>query len=339
MLPEEAKRIQADRAARFAFLDGERKGRNMIADNRRIYLYEYACHEDERELCALELRTLFETKLSPGFLRSERNIDPSRSPFIRGKLTIEYTAPTLEALAEQAGRIELGGETFKLRYMEAEGGADYEEKRRIERVAGASIRGRADMKNPDRLYGIAYADGLWRLGRFAQSEAVWLRHNDKPRQYSTALGTRTARAVANIAVPVPEGIRAIDPCCGIGTVLIEAGSMGIGIDGFDLNPLAVIGARENLAHFGLPVQVKVADMRTLEGRYDALVLDLPYNLCSVLAAQERMDMLRSARRLSARCVIVATEEIGAEIEAAGFALADRCTVRKGKFARHIWVGI
>ncbi|WP_235946155.1 TRM11 family SAM-dependent methyltransferase [Saccharibacillus alkalitolerans] len=304
-----------------------------------VYLYDFACHEDERPLCELELGLLLNGEPGERFMLSDRLVDPSRSPFLRGRLTVEKRGGSLEEASEAASELALNGETFKLRYIEADGEADYDERRRIERTVGANIRGKAEMKRPQRLYGIARSGEEWLLGPYTESEPVWLRHNEKPRQYSTALGTRTARAVANIAVPVPEGIKAVDPCCGIGTVLIEAKSMGIDMDGFDLNPLAAIGARENLAHFGLPGTVVVADMRTLEGHYDALVLDLPYNLCSVLTAEERLEMLRAARRLAKRCVIVATEEIGPQVEAAGFRLAEHCIVRKGRFARHIRVGV
>lgn len=302
-----------------------------------MYIYPYACHEDERPLCEMELRILLDAPVTARYVRSEQEVDPSRSPFVHGRLNVVCRASSLEAIAEAASSLELNGRTFKLRYIEADGEADYGERRRIERLVGAHFRGKAEMKRPECLYGLAYADGEWLLGDYVESESVWLRHNDKPRHYSTALGTRTARAIANIAVPQPENIRAVDPCCGIGTVLIEAKSMGIHMDGFDLNPLAAIGARENLAFFGLPGDVVVADMRTLEGRYDALVLDLPYNLCSVLTVGERSEMLNAARRLAERCVIVATEDIEAEIVAAGMTLSERCVVRKGNFARYVWL--
>lgn len=302
-----------------------------------MYIYPYACHEDERPLCEMELRILLDAPVTARYVRSEQEVDPSRSPFVHGRLNVVCRAPSLEAIAEAASSLELHGRTFKLRYIEADGEADYGERRRIERLVGAHFRGKAEMKRPEYLYGLAYADGEWLLGDYVESESVWLRHNDKPRHYSTALGTRTARAIANIAVPQPENIRAVDPCCGIGTVLIEAKSMGIHMDGFDLNPLAAIGARENLAFFGLAGDVVVADMRTLEGRYDALVLDLPYNLCSVLTAGERLEMLNAARRLAGRCVIVATEDIEGELAAAGMTAEERCVVRKGNFARYVWL--
>ena len=129
----------------------------------------------------------------------------------------------------------------------------------------------------------------------------------------------------------------IDPCCGIGTVLIEALSMGIDIIGYDLNPLAVQGARENLSYYGMPDIVKIADMRELEGRYHALVLDLPYNLCSVLSSEERLDMLASSKRLGERILILATEPIEDSIEAVGLQVIEVCHIRKGKFVRYLFI--
>ncbi|OWA34428.1 RNA methyltransferase [Saccharibacillus sp. O16] len=308
-----------------------------VNKSKPMSIYPYACHEDERPLCEWELRVLLEAEVHERYVQSHREIDPSRSPFIHGRLNVRYTASTLEEMAQAAAELETEGQTFKLRYIGADGKADYAERRRIERQIGAHIRGKAEMKRPERIYGLAYVHGKWLLGDYEERQAIWLNHKDKPRQYSTALGTRMARAIANLAVPQPAGIRAVDPCCGIGTVLIEAQSMGIDMVGFDLNPLAAIGARENLAFFNLPVEVKVADIRTLEGHYDALVLDLPYNLCSVLSAGERAEMLQAASRLADRCVVIATQDIAEAIEEAGMKVNEGCIVRKGNFARYIWL--
>ncbi|WP_328803935.1 TRM11 family SAM-dependent methyltransferase [Paenibacillus glycinis] len=269
----------------------------------------------------------------------DKKIEPSRSPFIRGRLSVMLWANDLPGIAEQVGdAVRLDGRTFKVTFVG--GDADYDSQRAAEKEVGWRIRGKADMRRPERLFGLAYAQGRYWFGEYGKSEAVWLRHNDKPQPYSTALGTRVARAVANIAAPdIRRGLRVVDPCCGIGTVLIEAISMGIDIVGFDLNPLALKGARINLAHFGMPDVVKRADMRTLEpreeGPYDAAILDLPYNLCSVLTAGERLAMLGSARRLARRVVLVTTETIDDDVARAGLTITDRCVVRKGKFERQI----
>ncbi|AWB43649.1 RNA methyltransferase [Paenibacillus sp. CAA11] len=303
--------------------------------NQGTFIYTYACHEDELELCELELGILLNASPCGRYVESSAKVDPSRSPFVHERIAVQLEAPSLAELAVKAEGLELGGQTFKLLCVDADNPLPYEEKRANERLVGQSIRGRAQMKRPDRLLGLAYAGGRWVLGECQQSEPVWLRHNDKPRHYSTALSTRVARAAVNIAVPRPEGIRLVDPCCGIGTVLIEALSMDIDAEGYDLNPLAVRGARENLQHLGMPDIVRVGDIRQLQGRYDALILDLPYNLCSVLTKDEQLELLHSAYRLAERVVIISAEPADEAIREAGLQIQQRCSICKGRFVRQL----
>ncbi|CAG7635682.1 hypothetical protein PAESOLCIP111_03692 [Paenibacillus solanacearum] len=304
-----------------------------------LYLYTYACHEDERPLCRLELRTLFGAEPEEAHVLSNILIDASRSPFVKQRLAVTHEAATLPELAERVKGVTAAEGTFKVVFIEtgAQTPLDYDGQRRAERAIGAHIRGTAEMRRPQQLFGVAQAGGRWLFGACAVNEAVWLWHKAKPQQYSTALSTRVARAVANIAVPRPEGVRAVDPCCGIGTVVIEARSMGIDMEGFDLNPLAVRGARANLAHFGMPDVVAVRDIHALTGHYDAAVLDLPYNLCSVISQEQLLAMLRSVRALAGRVVLIATDLIDELALQTGFTIRDRCVVRKGTFARHVLV--
>ncbi|SEC47655.1 RNA methyltransferase [Paenibacillus sp. GP183] len=301
------------------------------------YVYTYICHEDERPLCELELRRLFGKAPSASFVESSKAIEPSRSPFIKMRLAVMVEGGNRRDIAEWVKQLNLEGNTFKIVFVECDSSVDYSEQRAIEREIGLHIRGRAEMRTPQRQFGIAKLGSRWVFGALTKSEAIWLHHNEKPQHYSTALSTRVARAVANIAVPDPQGIQAIDPCCGIGTVLIEALSMDMDIVGYDLNPLAVRGARVNLAHFGLPNVVNLGDIRKIEGAYDVLILDLPYNLCSVLPSEDQLDMLIAARRLSRLAVVVSTEEIDSALELSGFMIMDRCTVKKGSFARQVCV--
>jgi tRNA G10 N-methylase Trm11 len=216
---------------------------------------------------------------------------------------------------------------------------DFAQKRAVERDVGWQIRGKADMRKPERVFAVLCLGNRWLFGECTMNKAIWLAHKDKLQNYSTALTTRLARAAVNIAVPKPQGIKAIDPCCGIGTVLIEARSMGIDIVGYDLNPLAVLGARANLVHFGFEGSVTIGDMRLIEGSFDAAILDLPYNLCSVITPEEQLEMLQSARSFAYRVVIITTESIDALIVKAGFVIQDRCVVKKGSFARQVIVCI
>lgn len=307
------------------------------------YLYTFACHEDEAALCELELRSLFQLEPEQGYLVSELELDPKRSPFIRRRMSIWFEEDSLADLRARAAEIELGGDTFKVVYTSTSDKPTYDEQRQIERELGGSIHGTAEMRSPSQLFGVTRMNDRWLFGPCMNSEAVWLAHQNKPQNYSTALGTRVARAIVNIAVsgelalPIDK-LRVLDPCCGMGTVLIEALSMGIQITGVDRNPLAVRGARVNLSHYGYSKDiVSLGDMQELTGSWDAAIVDMPYNLCSVLPIDEQLDMLRSVRRLAGRAVIVTTVPIEQQLEQALFRITDRCQLHKGSFTRYITV--
>ena len=117
----------------------------------------------------------------------------------------------------------------------------------------------------------------------------------------------------------------------MGNVLIEAFSMGIAAEGRDINPLAIRGARVNLRHYGYDDnKVAIQDMNTLQGHYDAAILDLPYNLCSVFPEGERRS--QSLRRLSDRAVIVSTEPLHELLMSTGWKVLRHCDPQ-GSFVR------
>lgn len=309
------------------------------------YVYTFACHENERALCELEL----ETMLVPGtdihsgdhaYVRSNLCIPPGRSPFVRGRLDVMAEADTVEGLKPAASQIDLSsGETFKVVCLkEGDDMPDYTHSRLLEKELGMCITGKAIMKQPDVTFGLIHANGKWLLGQWTEADRSWQTHHQKPQNYSTGLGVTLARALVNIAIPQVKGHQLLDPCCGMGTVVIEALSMGIEAKGNDLNPLAVQGARINLPHYGYdPARITLGDMNDLEGTYDAAILDMPYNLCSVLPDEEQLAMLICLRKLTGRAVIVSTEWVEGHILDAGWNIDQYRTVSKGTFIRHIWL--
>jgi len=308
-----------------------------------MFLYTYAAHEEETDLALLELRCLFNLSPRGGIILDAGGeaVSPSRSPFIKRRVEASAVADRLDqpgGLLEQLTRIDLKERTFKVVFSGSDERFTYEEKRQLERMTGGAIRGKADMRAPDAVFGLIRLEGMWYFGPCEDNEGLWLKHQGKPHNYSTALNTRSARAIVNIAAGRQlEGMRMIDPCCGIGTVLIEALSMGIIIEGFDINPLAAQGARQNLAHFGFANCIQLADMRDLKGSYDSAVLDMPYNLCSVLPEEEALEMLCSVRRLAKRAVIVTTLPMERQLKAADWVIVDQAQARKGSFTRYVTV--
>ncbi|WP_246483859.1 TRM11 family SAM-dependent methyltransferase [Heyndrickxia vini] len=309
------------------------------------YVYTYAYRDEEQSLCELELRTLFDiNNINNDFriIESSVKINPSRSPFIKERIDVIYTGNDLQDILQKVKELKVGACTFKVIYVKS---ADFnqakkmsfEDRRKIEREIGLHIDGEPDLIGPNRLFGILRIDEKWVFGEYTKNDASWLRHQRKPNSYSTALSTRVARSVVNIAVPNPVGTKAIDPCCGIGTVLVEALSMGIDIVGSDRNYLIVPGVRENLAYFGLEGEVTVRDMNKITEKYDVAIIDMPYNLCSVLPDADKLNMLQSARRFSSKLVVITIEEIDDILLEAGFIITDRAIAKKGTFSRHVIV--
>ncbi|MEH7179158.1 TRM11 family SAM-dependent methyltransferase [Neobacillus vireti] len=300
------------------------------------YIYTYAGYEDEQSLRALEMRSLFSFETQNNILESPVKIDPSRSPFIKERIAVIFEGESLQELLEIVGGFEVTGETFKVIYVK-NGEESFEKRRVIEREVGLMIKGVGDLRNPQRLFAVMYVNGRWVFGDYVKAESVWFHHQHKPHQYSTALSTRVARAVVNIAIPDPNGIKAIDPCCGIGTVLVEALSMGMDIVGSDNNPVILAGTRENIAHFGYKAEVKYKDMREITQHYHVAIIDLPYNLCSVISPDEQQEMLQSARMFADRVVVVTVEPIDEILRRAGFVIVDRAVAKKGGFTREVIV--
>lgn len=309
--------------------------------NEKTYFYTFSGYEGERSLMYLEMRSLFGSDSKTGFLESRVKIDPSRSPFIKERVSVLCEGTSFDELIKKAESLPAFEESFKVRYVKNAGVANpSNERRAIEKEIGLHINGRANLDNPDRILGVMnVTEGRWILGDYVQSEPIWYHHQQKPHSYSTALNTRVARAVVNIAVPNPEGIKAIDPCCGIGTVLVEALSMGIDIEGSDRNPLVLGGTRENIAHFGYACEVKLRDMLDITKHYDVAIIDLPYNLCSVISPEQQLEMLQSARNFAEKAVIVTVEPIDSILIEAGFSITDRAVVTKGWFKREVIVCI
>ncbi|MFJ7828098.1 TRM11 family SAM-dependent methyltransferase [Psychrobacillus sp. NPDC096623] len=306
------------------------------------FIYTYAYNQDERSLCHLEMRSFFGIDSETKILKSSIKIDPSRSPFMKGRLEVLAEGDTVEEIIAQAPNFGSEEETNKVIFLkinDRQGTDKIEnaERLQIERAIGSDMQGDFDLHHPDQLFAVVPFGGRWYFGLYTKSEPIWFKHIKKPREYSTALSTRVARAVANIAVPHPKGVRAIDPCCGIGTVLVEALSMGIDIVGRDINPLVCQGSRENIAYFGLTGDVRKSAIEDIDEMYDVAIIDLPYNLYTHASWDEQFTILKHARRIAKKVVIVTIESMDDRLETVGLHIKDRCITKKQQFTREILV--
>jgi tRNA (guanine10-N2)-dimethyltransferase len=84
-----------------------------------------------------------------------------------------------------------------------------------------------------------------------------------------------ARCMVNLS-GVQKGV-ILDPCCGTGGILIEAGLMNLKPIGFDIIPKMIDITKKSLELFGvINYELIVKDALKLEEKYDFIVSDLPY---------------------------------------------------------------
>ena len=87
----------------------------------------------------------------------------------------------------------------------------------------------------------------------------------------------------------------------------------------------------------LAAEINLADIRDITSHYDVAIIDLPYNLCSVITPEEQLEMLQSARWFANKVVVVTVEPIDEILLKAGFSIIDRAVAKKGLFIREVIV--
>ncbi|HOU11835.1 MAG TPA: N-6 DNA methylase [Anaerolineae bacterium] len=184
-------------------------------------------------------------------------------------------------------------------------------------VAADAIRCRANVAAPrHHLLLVAQRHTFWIGEVVVEAAQTYLPHTQKPCHVSSSLEARVARALVNLVIPLSGTL--IDPCCGTGSILLEAAALGLTAYGADSNRRMVRMAQRNLLHFGYAPAVELADAREWSQTADALVTDLPYGRQLASAEASIPDILAHAATLAPLAVYVAGVDIRAELAAAGY---------------------
>ena len=303
------------------------------------FLYFINYKDNERELCKMEMRCLFNREINEKYFFSDIDINASKSPFIKSKIKIIYSDESLDRMVSKIKEDNLSYYDFKVCYVKSEqGDVQYEDRLEATRKIGFVVNGYPDMHKPRNPLAVTKINGLWIFGEYERNDFKWQKHNDKPYSYSNALGLRMARALVNIAMKDNEEGTLIDPCCGVGTVVIEALDLGIKVKGCEISKQMAYNARENVEFLGyLRDTIVCYDMHKIKDKYDSAIIDIPYGLFSPVTLEEQKAIIHTARNICEKMVIVTFEDMEKFIVEAGFSVIDKCVVPKGNFKRHILV--
>lgn len=300
------------------------------------YLYIYNYSPNEQELCEMEFKQIFHEEMTSKYFLTNQDFDYQRSVYIKGKLHIRYMNQDFDKIIKDIEKDQLTYYGFKVIYLKNEiTQVDYQDSlEKCKRVA-FPIAGSVDMKHPQVIIAITKIYEQWLVGIY-ENDMVWSLRYEKPHSYSHSLNIRDARTLVNIAVGHQKQLSMVDPCCGIGTVVLEALSMGLNIRGYDINRYVSYQARLNLEHFGYdPLLIEKKDIHDLKLNFDVAIMDIPYGVYSPFTYEEQVSLLYAASKIARRLVLVSHIMMEKELENVGYRIIDRCHIQKGNFIRYI----
>ena len=173
------------------------------------------------------------------------------------------------------------------------------------------------------------------------------RPTDRPFFQPGSMDPILARALANIA-GARDGATVVDPMCGTGGLLLEAGLVGARAVGSDAQRKMVRGTRANLrdalgddGDFAV-CRGDVTRLPFADGFADAAVFDVPYGRQSKIEGDSLADLvgraLAEARRVAARAVVVADRSWEEAAVDAGWTVAEHFERRVHRsLVRHVLV--
>ncbi len=308
------------------------------------YLYIFNYPPEQEQLCQLEFKYLFGQKWVGKYYITNTDVLIDQSAFIKAKVDIFAMHENLTEAVKELEKKELSYIDFKVIYLKNSlTHVDYKQSLSWCKQVSWAIGGTVHMAKPSHVLAVTKIDSLFIIGYYHHGVPSWKKHDDKPFTFSNSLDIKLARTLINIACENKKGVTIVDPCCGIGTVVLEGLALNQQIKGFDISRDISYQARKNLMHYRFnPHIINRASIHDLHDTYDVAIIDMPYNLYTPITYNEQCDIITSARTICRRLVIVTHQDMSKEICKAGFLILDMCKLKKSthaSFMRIIYVCI
>ena len=308
------------------------------------YLYIFNYPPVQEELCKLEFKYLFKDTFRSKYYFTDTSIDIDTSIFIKAKIDCFAVSTDFKELVELIRKKTLFYIDFKVVYLKNDSThVEYKESLQWCKDISWPIGGSVNMAHPKHTIAITKIEDTWYVGYYHHGIPSWKKHDDKPQTFSNSLDIRLARTLVNIASEGNLSKSIVDPCCGVGTVVLEGLAMGLNIEGFDISREISFQARQNLEYYEYDKYlINKVSIHDLDKHYDVAIMDIPYNLYTPISHQEQCALILSARRICDKLIIVTYEDMKQEINQANFIILDECILKKSeycKFQRRIYICI
>lgn len=251
-----------------------------------------------------------------GFAFCQRVEHISQAAYVHTGLHILANGPTLDDLLEAIAQRAFEADEFRIDFRSLSQQDRISHQEATLKIAD-TIPFYPNLSHPKHRFLLLERDsGLWFGEVVMECRHTYRRHETRPYNVSSSLPCRQARALVNLVRPQARSL--LDPCCGTGSILLEAQSLGLEAYGADRNKRMVGMAHHNLAHFGYDAVVEHADARAYPQAANALVTNLPYG--RFLQADENLirAILEHGRHLAPVAVYVAGHDITDWLVAAGY---------------------
>ena len=273
-----------------------------------------------------------------GVAVSQRLDSIPRAAFLTLGVRCLAEAHTLNDLCAQIASLPVEAERFRVEYLSLWPKNPLSKPQVVLAVANA-LQAYPDLNRPKHRFLLAaQADRLWFGEILAEPTRDYRLHDSKPYRTSSSLPARLARALVNLVAPPAWSI--LDPFCGTGSILLEAGALGLRAIGVDNNIKMAGMSRRNLAHFGYHAQVELGDAQDCAQTADAIVTDLPYGRLLEQDQEALREVLHHTVQLAPQAVILAEEDITPWLQDAGYVRVECYRVRKrhtmSRFVHHAW---
>ena len=209
-------------------------------------------------------------------------------------------------------------------------------RREVANELALAIDGAPDLDSPSVPFvALVTAERVWFGRKLESGEPEWQRFAQKPHDFSSALPSQAARAICNVLVR--GGERVIDPCCGTGTFLLHAASLGARVTGCDINKKMVGATNKNLKHFGFEPAASQGDAAELTGSYDLVLANVPYGKMTATSDEKLARMVANIVTLAPRGAIVAMSDLSDVIRGAGAEVRQVLRLAKFSITRRIFI--